>query len=393
MDGSAVITNRDRTPSHGAREAVPKAEPAIEQGFEDDLDWAERSAYWEQQARWAPRRPKERRKVRSPLILGGHGVRLRIDRGTLHVTNGFTHYPQQREEWHFFPGHPDLPSRIVVVDADGSITFDVLAWLSKQRITLIQVNWRAETVVVAGVGYAAAPELAAAQRAAQMSARLTMSISRPLIAEKIARCSDTLVATIEPSEARERSLASLASSAQEMKHRPPQTMDVLRGIEGRVAQAYFAAWRSIPLRWKGIGRKPIPEEWHRVGSRVVSGNKRNRNATHPINAMLSYGYAVLESQVQMAVIAAGLDPTIGYMHAHHARRSALVLDLMEPLRPMVDAVVLGLARSNTFNPADFVLRNDGVCRVAPQLARNVVGWVSKSVATQAMDQILSIVLR
>ena len=37
-------------------------------------------------------------------------------------------------------------------------------------------------------------------------------------------------------------------------------MDTLRGIEGRVAQAYFTAWRSIPLRWKGLGRKPIPEE-------------------------------------------------------------------------------------------------------------------------------------
>ena len=136
---------------------------------------------------------------------------------------------------------------------------------------------------------------------------------------------------------------------------------------------------AMPLRWKGLGRKPIPEEWHQIGPRVAPNSKRNRDATHPINAMLNYGYAVLESQVQMTVVAAGLDPTIGFMHAPGERRSALVLDLMEPMRPVVDLVVLGLVRSNTFSPTDFVLREDGVCRVSPQLARNLVGFVADRV--------------
>src|SRR5271163_2713137 len=119
---------------------------------QDDFEWAERSSFQQQQAVWKPRQPHQERKVRSPLVLGGHGVRLRIDRRSLFVQNGFTHYPQQREEWRFFPGHSDLPSRIVVVDADGSITFDVLAWLSTQGIPLVQVNWRGESMVVAGGG-------------------------------------------------------------------------------------------------------------------------------------------------------------------------------------------------------------------------------------------------
>lgn len=87
----------------------------------DDLEWADRGAYWQKQATWRPRHPHQKRKVRSPLVLGGHGVGLRIDRGSLLVRNGFTHYPQKREEWRFFPGHPDLPSRIVVVDGDGDL--------------------------------------------------------------------------------------------------------------------------------------------------------------------------------------------------------------------------------------------------------------------------------
>jgi CRISPR-associated protein Cas1 len=344
----------------------------------DDNEWAERSAYWQAQAKWQPRQPNQKRKVRNPLVLGGHGVRLRIDRGSLLVKNGFTHYPQQREAWRFFPGHPDLPSRIVVVDADGSVTFDVLAWLSMQDIPLVQVNWRGESLIVAGgTGYAADPKLVEAQRAAQASKRRSMTISRWLIAEKIARSAETLMEFLEPSPARERALHELAVSADELEHRPPQNIDALRGIEGRVAQAYFRAWRSTPLRWKGLGRKPIPAEWHYVGPRVTPNSKRNRGAAHPVAAMCNYGLAVLESQVRMAVVAAGLDPTIGFMHAHGDRRSALVLDLMEPMRPgVVDSVVLGLARSTTFSPADFVLRDDGICRLGPQLARQVVRIVA-----------------
>jgi hypothetical protein len=49
----------------------------------------------------------------------------------------------------------------------------------------------------------------------------------------------------------------------------------------------------------------------------------------------------------------------------------LVFDLMEPRRPKVDAAVLAFAPSETFTGADFVIRSNGVVRLAPQLARRV----------------------
>jgi CRISPR associated protein, Cas1 family len=41
-----------------------------------------------------------------------------------------------------------------------------------------------------------------------------------------------------------------------------------------------------------------------------------RNATHPINAILNYAYAVLESQVRTQIVADGYDPTIGCLHTY-----------------------------------------------------------------------------
>jgi CRISPR-associated protein Cas1 len=98
---------------------------------------------------------------------------------------------------------------------------------------------------------------------------------------------------------------------------------------------------------------------------------RNRNATHPVNAMLNYAYAVLESQVRIATVSQGLDPHVGYLHACRPGRVALVYDLMEPLRPQIDHLILDFLRSHTLSPSDFLLGTDGVCRLHTQLAKHL----------------------
>src|SRR5215218_1245033 len=111
----------------------------------------------------------------------------------------------------------------------------------------------------------------------------------------------------------------------------------------------------LPLCWKGTGRKPIPPERRRVVARPSMVSGRNRHASHPVNAMLNYAYAVLESQMRIAIVSYGLDPAIGYLHTMRRGRVALVYDLMEPLRPLVDRLLLAFTRSHTFNPSDFTL--------------------------------------
>jgi hypothetical protein len=48
---------------------------------------------------------------------------------------------------------------------------------------------------------------------------------------------------------------------------------------------------------------------------------------------------------------------------------------MEPERPLVDRKVLDFVNEHFFDPADFVIRTDGVCRLNPEMARCVVGLV------------------
>ena len=145
-------------------------------------------------------------------------------------------------------------------------------------------------------------------------------------------------------------------------------------MEANAAAAYFRAWKDMPIKWRGTSKRPIPDSWKEIGQRTSLFHRAgNRNASHPVNAILNYAYTVLQSEIQINAIAEGYDPTIGIMHEARDGSSAFIFDLMEPERPITDRKVLEFIKGHVFDPADFVIRTDGVCRLNPGMARCVVG--------------------
>jgi len=347
----------------------------------DDDDWAERNEYWLNKTPLKSRHFSKRAGVRQVLILSGHGARMRVDHGTLWVQNGFTHYPQQREEWRFFSGDWRLPSRIVLLDVDGGITFDALSWLSIHEIPLVQINWRGEVTNVIGVTGTAVNSALAKHQIEARAGRQRVRIAHDLITQKVTNSVVTLHDALSNSPTVKMALEKLRAELALLKCRVPPSVAHLMGIEGRVGYAYFNAWRSQPINWKITSRHPVPEDWLWIGrrsSKVAKKSNPNRHATHPFNAMLNYSYGVLENQVRMHVLAAGLDPMIGFLHGSYSGKHGLVYDLMEPLRPLVDRKLLEFVQRQTFAAGDFTLASNGVCRLNPQLARNVVREIDVS---------------
>ena len=79
---------------------------------------------------------------------------------------------------------------------------------------------------------------------------------------------------------------------------------------------------------------------------LMFGDDFRRDRERPgINALLNYGYTILRSATARAVCAAGLHPTIGLHHRNRGNDMALVDDLMEPFRPVVDLMVARLKAS------------------------------------------------
>jgi len=334
-------------------------------------DWHDRSEFWLLH-RPAVRGRSKKYLYREPLILCGHGAHIRIDRASLLIRNGFTHYPQKREEIRLFPGDADLPDRIVMLDGSGGITFDALTWMAEQRITLVRLNWRGEVSFVGNNSGNCANWKMVNNQSTFRGTRRSLEYSRKLLEQKIGNSISTLENVFPQNNNRELAVSRL--SKWNLRIRKPGkslSLSTLLGIEGGAAAAYFGAWQGLPLKWVGLHKRPIPKSWLAIAPRTMVWRKTGVNARHPINSMLNYGYAMLASQLRGEIVAAGLDPSIGFMHGNSSNRIPLVYDLMEPLRPIVDKCVLQFALENIFSPEDCTINRVGACRLNPQLARAV----------------------
>jgi CRISPR-associated protein Cas1 len=332
---------------------------------QDDTAWADRCEYWTGLPTEARRHGPPPRYNKKPLVLSGHGIRLRVHQGSLLVRNGFTHHPQAIEEHRFFPADREKPARIIIIDGNGSISLDVLSWLTTHDIPVIRLDWRGNVTSILSNSYG--PDHKLVQRQVQAQAK-ALPISIALISQKLKNCIATLQ-TLPSNDQLQSAIDRIGADVKQLNRTPPKSLQALRGIEGRCALWYFSAWRQIPIKWKGLSRRPIPKDWSQVGPRSSASNIRvsNRDASHPVNAILNYAYGVLESQVKIQIVSQGYDPTIGYLHRFEKYRAALVCDLMEPLRPVMDRTVLGFVQSQTFQRADFTISNDGVCRIDTEL--------------------------
>lgn len=107
-----------------------------------------------------------------------------------------------------------------------------------------------------------------------------------------------------------------------------------RGIDGARAFPFMAA-RVTSGDKENLEAQAARRYWPLL---MGAEFRRDRDAAGA-NALLNYGYAVMRATCARAVVAAGLHPSIGIQHSNRGNAFALADDLVEPFRPLVDAVV------------------------------------------------------
>jgi CRISPR-associated endonuclease Cas1/CRISPR-associated protein Cas4 len=138
--------------------------------------------------------------------------------------------------------------------------------------------------------------------------------------------------------------------------RRADSLPELLGAEGMAAARYFGAFVHMlsPADSSAMPRFDF--------------EKRNRRPpTDPVNALLSYAYALLVRSWTVALTAVGFDAYRGFYHQPRYGRPALALDMMEPFRPLVaDSAVIQAINNGEVRPSDVVraagsvnLTNDG----------------------------------
>ena len=337
-------------------------------------DWADRCRFWAAKADATPTRKRRERRT-EPLVLTGHGLSVRVDKGCLIVKGGNTHYPAEVRELRFFRGNLDMPPRIIAVDGSGTLTLDALDWMAEQGVAFVRINYDgSHAVAFSPNGYAANPDKVRWQLETRDNHKAQLQFAKDVIRQKLEAGLETLTEYLPNSKSQ---LAAIETTRAAIAELPKaKSLSLLLGVEGKAALAYWTAWRSIAMKWKSESRYPIPDEWKTFNARssVLSGKKwKNWRAANPINAMLNYAYAALLTEMRIKAITDGYDPMLGILHDQRHKEKehtpSFSLDLMEPMRPVVDRAVLKLISDETFSGADFQLQSDGVCRLNPELVR------------------------
>lgn len=101
----------------------------------------------------------------------------------------------------------------------------------------------------------------------------------------------------------------------------------LFGLEGSFASYY---WDLLRL---------LLEDYADFKGRI------KKNPADIINIALNYGYGILYGEIYQALLKAGLNPLIGFLHSFQKGKNALVYDLVEEFRAcVIDRAVLTLLR-------------------------------------------------
>jgi len=301
------------------------------------------------------------------VTLFGYGIKVHVERGHLKIQDGIG--TARREARLPRVGHG--LRRLVVIGSDGFVSLSALRWLADQDVSFLMLERDGSVLATTGPVRSSDARLRRAQALAHQSG-VALKISKDLLDKKLIAQEQLVREKLQHSGAADR--------IAEMRRGLPicQSIDALRPLEALAAKAYWAAWRNVPVDFptKDLGR--VPEHWRTFGTRESPLTASPRLAVNPPNAMLNYLYALLESEARLAIAALGLDPGLGVMHFDSPSRDSLASDLMEPIRPRVDAYVLDWIARGPLRREWFFEQRDGNCRLmasfALQLSETASTW-------------------
>ena len=303
-------------------------------------------------------------------VVDGFGARVAVERGHLELHDGVG---EQRRVRRY--AKVDAPRRVVVgIGTVGAVSFDALRWCSSVGSALVVLGQDGALLAAGPPGRNDARLIRA--QALALYGPAGVETTRYLIAEKLRGQAEVLGLHLWQ-DAASSTVVDLMEAVN-----VAGSIEEIRQAEAAAANVYFAAWeRTVMVNFARKDLPRVPDHWTAFNGRRSSINPGSpRSATDPAGAALNYAYKLAEIEAALAARRMGLDPSIGILHADAAGRPSFACDLMEAVRPAVDAHVLGIL-SGPLRKREFTEDAQGVVRcLAPITHRLAEAMPSYAVA-------------
>lgn len=174
-------------------------------------------------------------------------------------------------------------------------------------------------------------------------------VAKAILTGKIANCR-TVLQRLLRDHSEKIDIDAISGASQKLSNamrrlQAESSLDILRGIEGESANAYFEVFDHLITCQKDD----------------FSFCERNRRPPlDNVNCLLSFIYTILMHDVRSALESVGLDPAVGFLHRDRPGRYSLALDLMEEFRPYIaDRLALSLVNLSQVQGKGFKKKESG----------------------------------
>ena len=330
----------------------------------------------------------------NPLLLSGFGINIDVNKACLVI--------KQKENVIEFEPHRMTYDSIIIDGHYGSISFEAMRWLSKHDVSIALLNWNGNLLSTTLPKETLNAELKIKQYEKYLNEEERTAIAEKIINEKIKKSlvflenlstfyqeidfeeikkvfskelesfnlkkkrgnndnMENKENTCFPIDDTELTFANKKVNENEKSNLKKKISDLMM-YEGRIASAYWSelskVFNKLSKDFNFQSRKNLSYSW-------------NMNASDPVNALLNYGYAILESMVRKDINAIGLDPSIGYLHEIAPSKHPLVYDLQELFRYVIDYSVIELLETG-LKKSDFITTENYHIRLKPDTAKKLI---------------------
>jgi len=275
-------------------------------------------------------------------FLKGYGISIRQKNNQVYLTDGADPFTGKRDTESYYI--TQFPYEKIVLCGDGYISTKAIALLLQNNVHLIQVDTQGN--LITSMSTPAQSPVMTKWRMGQYQTfsnhtkvhKLRLYFQELKLSSQI-RLFEYLLGDSKKSIKSNSRLGHTARilKSNYLKLKQSKTHNQIDRIEQESAIVYFKQFAQL-----------IPERFdYSTRYNGVWSNQSKENATNVINALLNYGYSVLASDIAKYVHVFGLDPYYGFYHKTRYFM-ALVYDIIEPFRVLVDSTVLQMANSDYY---------------------------------------------
>jgi CRISPR-associated protein Cas1 len=309
----------------------------------------------------------------NPLLITGFGTSINVDKRKLIITNRL-----KDTRLEFYP-HKITHDGIIIDGHTGNITFEAMRWLMKHNINLTLLNWNGQLLANVMPEHPKSGKLRVKQYQKYLDSIGRFEIALKIVQTKVEHSLDLLeelsrfyesvdITKIRKSAEKE-DLFLLDIMKNSEKQDISKSIKQLMTYEGRIAGIYHENLTRI-------FNKLYPE--FKFTGRKNKANSRNHNASDEINALLNYGYAILESEIRKAINTVGLDYSIGFLHEINQSRTPLVYDIQELFRWLIDISVIRLLEEQKIKKPNFIITENYHTRLGEDVAKLLIEKINSN---------------